>query len=147
MTASLADARLVLEAGSRLLAEAVDAAKRLTKGGADIDDHQVVTERVAYAATEAVAAHEVLAELERWRAEGKATAIREKTAIAAVGELMTNLAFRLSGVADELGLGDAAVERSFPAAVRNALRRTTAESLLRELGANVAATRSSSSIG
>mgnify|MGYP001442442222 CR=1 FL=1 len=66
MTASLADARLVLEAGSRLLAEAVESAKRLTKGGADIDDHQVVTERVAYAATEAVAAHEVLAELDAW---------------------------------------------------------------------------------
>ena len=126
MTASLADARLVLEAGSRLLAESVEAAKRLTKGGADIDDHQVVTERVAYAATEAVAAHEVLAELERWGAEGKATAIREKTAIAAVGELMTHLCFRLSGVVEELGLGDAAVERSFPVAVRNALRRCPA---------------------
>ncbi len=141
MTASLADARLVLEAGSRLLAESVEAAKRLTKGGADIDDHQVVTERVAYAATEAVAAHEVLAELERWRTEDKATAIREKTAIAAVGELMNNLYVRLSGTADDLGTGDAVVEKSFPAPVRAALRRTTAESFLRELGVDAAARR------
>ena len=48
MTARLADARLVLEAGSMLLAEAVSAAKRLTADGAAIDDHQVVTERVAW---------------------------------------------------------------------------------------------------
>jgi (2S)-methylsuccinyl-CoA dehydrogenase len=135
------DARLVLEAGSKLLAESVLAAKRLTADGARIDDHQVITERVAYAATEAVAAHEVLAELERWRAEGKATPIREKTAIAAVGELMNNLCIRLSGAADDLEIGDAAVERSFPASVRSALRRTTSEALLRELGANAAATR------
>ncbi len=141
MTARESDARLVLEAGSRLLADAVEAARRLTKGGNAIDDHQVVTERVAYAATEAVAAHEVLAELERWRSEGKATAIREKTAIAAVGELMSNLMTRLAGAADDLGIGDAAVERSFPAAVRDALRRTTAETLLREIGVHVAATR------
>ena len=141
MTARLDDARLVLEAGSTLLAESVDAAKRLTQGGASIDDHQVITERVAYAATEAVAAHEMLGELERWRAEGKATAMREQTAIAAVGELMNNLWFRLSGVADDLGIGDAAIERTFPASVRGALRRTTSEALLRELGANAAATR------
>jgi len=141
MTARLDDARLVLAAGSQLLADSVEAAKRLTDGGEKIDDHQVATERVAYAATEAVAAHEVLAELERWRAEGKATPVREQTAIAAVGELMTNLAFRLSGAADDLGLGDAAVERALPSGVRTALRRTTAESLLRELGAHAAATR------
>src|SRR5262249_54922220 len=60
MSALLDDARFVLEAGSRLLTESVEAAKRLTRSGEAIDDHQVVTERVAYAATEAVAAHEVL---------------------------------------------------------------------------------------
>ena len=85
MTVREDDARLVLEAGSTLLAESVLAAKRLTADGTRIDDHQVITERVAYAATEAVAAHEMLAELERWRSEGQATPIREKTAIAAVG--------------------------------------------------------------
>jgi len=141
MTARLDDARLVLEAGSRLLADAVAAVKKSTANGERIDDHQVPTERVAYAATEAVAAHEVLAELERWRAEGKATAIRERTAIAAVGELGQSLYARLSAAADDLGIGDAAVERCFPSAVRAALRRTTSEALLRELGANAAATR------
>ncbi len=54
MTATQEDARLILEAGSQLLADAVAAAKDKTSGGKKIDDHQVITERVAYAATEAV---------------------------------------------------------------------------------------------
>ena len=135
------DARLILEAGSQLLASAVAAAKDKTEGGKKIDDHQVITERVAYAATEAVAAHEVLAELDAWTAEGKCTPIREKTAIAAVGELITNLRDRLSAAADDLGIGDAVVEAAFPADVRAALRRTTAEASLREIGVSVAETR------
>ncbi|MCA9501483.1 MAG: acyl-CoA/acyl-ACP dehydrogenase [Spirochaetaceae bacterium] len=141
MTARLEDARTILAAGSKLLAAAVAAAKSLTGNGAKIDDHQVVTERVAYAATEAVAAHETLAALEAWQAEGKATPMREKTAIAAVGVLMRNLRDRLSAAADDLGIGDAAVEAAFPEATRAALRRATAESLMREIGAHVAATR------
>jgi (2S)-methylsuccinyl-CoA dehydrogenase len=141
MTATLDDARLILDAGSKLLADATAAAKTLTEGGKKIDDYQVITERIAYAATEAVAAHEVLAALDSWAADGQATAIREKTAIAAVGELMTNLRERLSASADDLGIGDRSVEACFPAEVRTALRRTTAEALLREIGAEVALTR------
>jgi len=141
MTATLEDARLILAAGAQLLADATAAAKSMTDGGKKIDDHQVITERVAYAATEAVAAHEVLTAFDAWSAEGKGTAIREKVAIAAVGELMTNLRERLSASADDLGIGDAAVEGAFGADVRAALRRTTAEALLREIGSHVAETR------
>ena len=140
MTASLDDARLVLAAGTQLLADAIGAAKSLTNGGKNIDDHQVITERVAYAATEAVAAHEVLNEFDVWSAEGNSTPMREKTAIAAVGQLMTNLRDRLSLGADDLGIGDDAIESTFSADVRAALRRTTAEALLRELGVEAAAT-------
>jgi (2S)-methylsuccinyl-CoA dehydrogenase len=140
-TATQEDARRILEAGSKLLADAVTAAKEKTTGGKAIDDHQVITERVAYAATEAVAAHEVLAELERWADEGKATPMREKTAIAAVGVLVANLRDRLSAAADDLGIGDAAVEAAFGPEERAALRRTTAEAALREIGAHVAETR------
>jgi (2S)-methylsuccinyl-CoA dehydrogenase len=141
MTATLEDARLILEAGSQLLSDAVAAAKDKTAGGKKIDDHQVITERVAYAATEAVAAHEVLAELDNWQAEGKLTPMREKTAIGAVGELMTNLRERLSSAADDLGIGDQAIESTFGPEVRAALRRTTSEASLREIGVAVAETK------
>ena len=109
MTASLDDARLVLDAGSKLLADAVGAAKALTENGKKIDDYQVLTERVAYAATEAVAANETMKEAEAWSADGNLTPMREKVMIAAVGELITNLRDRLSLAVDDLGIGDAAV--------------------------------------
>ncbi len=125
MTATQEDARLILDAGSRLLTDAVTAVKEKTANGKNIDDHQVITERIAYAATEAVAAHEVLAELDAWAADGKSTPMREQTAIAAVGELITNLRERLSAAADDLGIGDAAVEAACPAETRAALRSTT----------------------
>jgi len=141
MTATLEDARMVLDAGARLLADAVAAARRKTDDGKRIDDHQVVTERVAYAATEAVAAHEVMTAFDGAASEGRASPIREKTTIAAVGVLMSNLRDRLSSAADDLGIGDDAIEASFPADVRTALRRTTAEALFRELGAHAAETR------
>jgi (2S)-methylsuccinyl-CoA dehydrogenase len=141
MTATHEDARLILDAGSRLLADAVAAVKAKTENGKKIDDHQVITERVAYAATEAVAAHAVLSERDDWATEGKLTPIREQVAIAAVGELMSNLRDRLSAAADDFGIGDAAVESAFPADVRAALRRTTSEASLREIGVNVAETR------
>lgn len=140
MTASLDDARLVLDAGSKLLADAVGAAKSLTENGKKIDDYQVLTERVAYAATEAVAAHETMKEVDAWSADGNLTPMREKVMIAAVGELMTNLRDRLSLAVDDLGIGDAAIESTFTVDVRTALRRLTAESLLREIGAEAAAT-------
>jgi len=119
-TATLDDARLVLEAGSRLLADAVAAAKERTEGGRRIDDHQVTTERVAYAATEAVAAHEMLEAHDAVVAEGRSTPQREHLAIAAVGDLIHGLRDRLSQAAEDLGIGDAAVEAAFPAEVRSA---------------------------
>ena len=49
----MVDRRLIANAAAELTNRAVDAAKRLTEEGAKIDDHQVVVDRVAYAATEA----------------------------------------------------------------------------------------------
>jgi (2S)-methylsuccinyl-CoA dehydrogenase len=83
----------------------------------------------------------MLAELDNWVADGKLTAMREKMAIAAVGELMMNLRERLSSAADDLGIGDETVEATFGPVERAALRRCTAEALLREIGANVAETK------
>ena len=56
---TLDDAARLLAAADQLLDAAVGAARTLTEGGRRIDDHQVTTERVAYAATEARAAREL----------------------------------------------------------------------------------------
>ena len=49
------EAQALVAAATTLLEDAISAAKGLTDGGKKIDDHQVVTERVAYAATEVAA--------------------------------------------------------------------------------------------
>jgi (2S)-methylsuccinyl-CoA dehydrogenase len=96
-------------AAARALADrAVEAARTLTKNGEAADEHQVVVERVAYAATEA----RVIAEL----AEVPATVA--DAARVATAELAASIRNRLEPVAGVLGLGNVlfAVEQS-PAAV------------------------------
>jgi len=87
--------RRVIEAAARGLADrAVAAARELTRGGSAIDDHQVVVERVAYAATEA-------------RVIGELAALPDELAApagCAAAELAAGLAHRLAPVAPMLGL-------------------------------------------
>ena len=138
---TLEDAQTLLAAGTTLLEHAVTAGKSLTEGGKRIDDHQVITERIAYAATEAVAAHEVIASAEALRAEGRSNPMLDLTAVGAVGLLVAGLLGRISESAEDLGIGDATVEAAFPADMRTLLRRANSESLAREVGAHVVSTR------
>jgi (2S)-methylsuccinyl-CoA dehydrogenase len=138
---TLEEARTLLEAATGLLERAITAGKTLTDGGKRIDDHQVATERIAYAATEAVAAHEVIIAAEELRNEGRSSPVLELTAVGAVGQLVKGLRGRLSDSADDLGLGDAAVEAAFPAEIRGLLRRASSESLCREIGTHILGTR------
>src|SRR5512145_681652 len=95
---SLDEARALSSAGESLLFPALEQAHALTRGGAAIDDHQVVTERVAYAATELRAAREVLG-LQRSIAELGRGADFEATAVAAVADLVASARTRLESVA------------------------------------------------
>jgi len=98
-------------AAARALADrAVEAARTLTRNGEAADEHQVVVERVAYAATEA----RVIAEL----AEVPATVA--DAARVASAELAASIRHRLEPIAAQLKLGDlpfVADEALAPAAV------------------------------
>ncbi len=98
-------------AAARALADkAVEAARTLTKNGETADEHQVVVERVAYAATEA----RVIAEL----AEVPSTVA--DAAKVAIAELAASIRHRLEPIAGVLSLGDLpfiADEQRAPAAV------------------------------
>ena len=131
---TLDDARALLNAGESLLQAALEAASRLTEGGKTIDDHQVVTERVVYAATEARAAREVLALVDGAAAEGRSTPVLESTAVASVADLVTSLRDRLDPILDELGIGSAGLEAAFPADVESKLRAAGGEAALRAIG-------------
>jgi (2S)-methylsuccinyl-CoA dehydrogenase len=133
------DARDLVEAAEGLLEQALAAARRITEDGARIDDHQVLTERVTYAATEGRAARELLSAL----AEAEAGAPRAFASCAAlgVGTLVQTLVDRLVPAMDDLGLGEEALERAFPAERRARLRRATNESVFRAVGRQTAEDR------
>jgi (2S)-methylsuccinyl-CoA dehydrogenase len=128
----LDDVRPLLDAGESLLSPALESARRLTKNGAAIDDHQVVTERVAYAATELRAAREVVALCDAIARVGGEVPVA--TAVAAVADLIGSLRTRLEGVADELGLADADFDRALPGALRAKIRAATSEARVRAIG-------------
>jgi (2S)-methylsuccinyl-CoA dehydrogenase len=138
---TLDQARPLLDAAERLVAAALDRARAITRNGEAIDEHQVLAERVAYAATEARAARELVVATERAQAEGRADAVATAICAAATAELVASLRERLEPVLDDLGLADADVEAAFPAALRALLRRARHESVLRTIGRHVAATR------
>jgi (2S)-methylsuccinyl-CoA dehydrogenase len=96
----MAELRTIADAATALAAFAVEAARTLTAHGETIDEHQVVAERVAYAATEARVAQELAAAAE-------AGAITAELATCAAAELAASLRFRLEPVAHELHLAPA----------------------------------------
>ena len=134
---TLEHAKTILEAAQRLLGPALDRARKITEGGRAIDDHQVLTERVAYAATEERAARELYDFNFALKEEGRGNELRESTCAASVADLAENLKNRLAAAVDDLGIGDEAVETAFPADVRGLLRRAGHESVYRAIGRRV----------
>jgi (2S)-methylsuccinyl-CoA dehydrogenase len=132
---TLAETRTILTAVEALTGTAVQKARTLTGDGQRIDDHQPVAERVAYAATEARAARELLGFVESCR---KADAQLVRVAAAGVAELAASARDRLWPILEDLGLTDKDVDAAFGADVRGLIRRAMHESVLREIGRTVA---------
>jgi (2S)-methylsuccinyl-CoA dehydrogenase len=131
-TPTLSDARLLLEAAQKLLDQTVERASVITEGGKRIDDHQVLAERVAYAATEGRAARAALDFAAALAEEGRSSAIVESTFAASVADLVESLRVRLAPAVDDLGIGEEALEGAFPAGH---------ESVYRTIGRQVTDTR------
>jgi (2S)-methylsuccinyl-CoA dehydrogenase len=138
---TLDDARTLVAAADSLLEGVVARAKEITKKGAAIDDHQVLAERVAYAATEARAARELIEYAAGVAAEGRGDAMLQATAAAGAADLVASLVARLTPAVDDLGLGDAALDAAFPPQVRKLLRAAANESVFRAIGRAVAQRR------
>jgi (2S)-methylsuccinyl-CoA dehydrogenase len=132
---TLPDTRKIVEAALRLADAAVARATKVTENGARIDDHQVLASRVAYAATEARAARELVDQTESFGA--RRTAHLERLAQAAAAELSASVRDRLAPVLDDLGLSDADVAQAYPAELMALLRKAGHESVLREIGRSV----------
>src|SRR5512141_860889 len=112
----------VIALAARALADrAVESARTLTRNGEGIDEHQVVVERVAYAATEA----RVIAELADVPDEQHAAAR------VAAAELAVSVRNRLEPVAPLLGISDLALDE----AARAAIAESIAPAAVEEIGA------------
>src|SRR5688500_8353179 len=108
--------RIVVSAQA-LAERAVQAARTLTRNGEAADDHQVVVERVAYAATEARAIHEL----------ADTPAPLADAAHAAAGELAASLRYRLEPIAGVLGLGDIRYDEATRAEIEAAIAPSAVE--------------------
>src|SRR5436189_186653 len=116
----MADDRELIARAARSLADrAIEAARALTSGGELIDDHQVVVEKVAYAATEA----RVIDELAR-APENLADAARIGAA-----ELAAGIPHRLAPVAHALGLGSLAYDDDAQAAITRGITPAAVEAI------------------
>jgi len=128
------DARTVAAALDRYTGAALTAAAALTGHGERIDDHQVIVERVATAATDARVARSLLAALD---AHPTADASFRDPARAAIADLARSARERLDPIASELGLPD----EPYAGADRTALHRLGREDVVRAIGRAVAAAR------
>jgi (2S)-methylsuccinyl-CoA dehydrogenase len=129
---TLEHARALVTATARLTDLAVARARELTAQGKNIDDHQVVTDRVAYAATEARAATELLKAAEASNAD----ALLKSLAIAAAADLFRSSRDRLDPIAADIGI-EAEIDAA-TASVKAALRVAGSEALVRKNGRELA---------
>ena len=126
-----------------VIGEAVSKASALTENGRKIDDHQVHTERVAYAATEVEACRAIL-QYARDAADAgadDADLYAEQAAIY-TGETAARLNAQIASAADDWGVSDSGAAVSLAGEqTAEAVRRFTAEARIRAVGRRTAEVR------
>ncbi|HEY5925816.1 MAG TPA: acyl-CoA dehydrogenase family protein [Kofleriaceae bacterium] len=98
---------------------AVEAARTLTRNGEAADEHQVVVERVAYAATEARVIHEL----------ADTPAELAASARVAAGELAASMRYRLEPIASVLGLPEPGYDDETRAEIQQAIAPSAVEAI------------------
>ncbi len=124
----------------------LDAAERdgaeLTANGRNVDDHQVLSERVAYLATELRAGRELHSYARSLRAAGRPDALVEAQCLAYAAEVANKTRAQAEGHVEVPSLTEGLIEESLcNPAVRAAERAGLSESLLRAIGRRLIETR------
>jgi (2S)-methylsuccinyl-CoA dehydrogenase len=136
------DVSAVVEAIETIVREAVQAASQRTGGGKDIDSWQVHSERVAYAATEAMAARAMLEHAEGAAAAGVESSLLLDQAAVYAGETAAKLCGQLCAAAEDWALPQGLFERTLgSASLRDLVQRGASEDRVRAIGRAVAAQR------
>jgi (2S)-methylsuccinyl-CoA dehydrogenase len=133
---------VILPALRATVETALEIGRRVTNGGKAIDDHQVHSERLAYAATEVTAA-EALAEYAAQRREaGQPDETAERMAGAFAGEVAAKLRGNIEAHRDDYGVSDDFLGRTLASnEVQHAVRAAQHESRFRQVGEEVLRTR------
>ncbi len=144
---SIADAQRLMAAAQGVLDRALAHARAVTNGGKGIDEHQVQAERIAYAATELRAAHELLRYAEAATAAGKATPELADEAVAFAAETAQRLRTQIEAAPDDFGVDDATprAELGTPELLA-VIRAGVNEARYRAIGRRVLETRGSNRI-
>ncbi|HMJ11298.1 MAG TPA: acyl-CoA dehydrogenase family protein [Polyangiaceae bacterium] len=132
----LSDAQTIVKAALELTEQAVARASARTQQGNAIDEHQVLSSRVAYAATEARAAKELYDYTAALGA--RSTPHLERLAIVAAAELATSARDRLAPALEDLDISESDLDKTYSSEVRALIRKAGHESLVREIGRQVA---------
>lgn len=139
---NLAGGRQILGAAERVMSAVIAAAKLITDNGKRIDDHQVLTERVAYLTTELRAAADLLAYAEGLSSAGKADSTTELQAVAYAAETAHKLHSVVDGALDDFGVDQALLDSELGTPdIRAAIRAGMSEERFREIGRAVIETR------
>ncbi len=145
---------VTLEAAERLAAAAqgvldgaIGKARVTTAGGKGIDEHQVLAERIAYAATELRAAHELLAYARLASESGHDDHEIVSIAVAFTAEVVQKLRSQADSAPDDFGIDDARLRTQLGTPELMAtIRGGMDEARLREIGRRVIQTRGSNRI-
>ncbi|MCK9486498.1 MAG: acyl-CoA dehydrogenase family protein [Dehalococcoidia bacterium] len=130
-------ARTLVDVAQGVVDAVVRHAAAVTEGGALIDEHQVLTERVAYLATQARAAQDLVEFVERIRAAGKPDALQERMAHAYAAEVVQALRSQAEVAWDDFGMTEAALAPLYEASIRDLVRQGMDEAGLRAIGREV----------
>ncbi len=137
-----ADLQRLSDAVSKVIDAAVDHAREVTDGGKGIDEHQVHTERLAYAATEAAAARDLLAYLDAASAAGQAPQELRHMAAVFLAEAAQRLASQVDGFSADFGVSAELLNQTLGSAeTRGLVRAGLDERRVRTVGRAVIAAR------
>jgi (2S)-methylsuccinyl-CoA dehydrogenase len=136
-----AEARRLLAVSQSLFQRMLEAARELSERGRRLDDHQVLTERIAYLATELQAAEALLRQSERAAAAGRDSDVSSLTALAYSGEVAQEILGLVRPDPAAMGLDAAALESLDASDVSAALRHAVATETLVEIGRETIASR------
>ena len=104
VSSTLNSARVLAERADVMARAAIARASELTSGGAGIDEHQVLCERLALIATEARAAQALVAYAERLASEGRADALSEDEALVYAAEVVSKIAATTQAHPDDFAI-------------------------------------------